>query len=668
MIRSIFSALVKSAAAVCLAALLGSEAECAVVWNKALGGFWREAANWSGGVAPRIDMGSTFITNATTKTVTLDGLTPPINLLINALTIAAPAGATNTLRLADLGMNHPLALANNRLTVARGGALSISNSSLVVTGRFIDFNVWAGSVTLDSGSIIVREEPLTTNVTVVTRLARTNTASLTINGGLMDVTQLLIGESPGNQYARSHGVVKINGGMLSVAAEFSIGDGGMCMGIVDLVGGELRVANHQTNVMRIGNHGIGQLTVSNALASVGNVSVARHDASRGLLILQTNGLMICSDDLSVGRFSGATGLVLVAGGQLFVTNHPIWVGREGHGHLILSNGFVRAKGLHVTTVRTNTARGLVTLAGGTMLVSSNFVLGDVSRSTGEVTMTGGELFVTNARATAFLTALGGSFTLNGGVITADRIWVTNAAGSMHFNGGTLHSSGTVVSNGLPFTVGNGAQAATLHLDGGTHVFPDGLVISPNATLSGCGTIVGSIINHGTITTNCGASMTPPSITQQPASLTVTPEANVSFSVEAVGTAPLSYQWRLGRPGPNAGNIDGATGPVLKLNNVVAADAGPYHVVVTNSSGSVTSVVATLRVLLAPAIGPVSFSGNSFSLSFPSVNGLTYFLEFKDALDAPSWTPLGSAPGTGEVLLLMDAPVAVPIRFYRVRVE
>ena len=43
-------------------------------------------------------------------------------------------------------------------------------------------------------------------------------------------------------------------------------------------------------------------------------------------------------------------------------------------------------------------------------------------------------------------------------------------------------------------------------------------------------------------------------------------------------------------------------------------------------------------------------------------------QFKDALDAPSWTPLGSAPGTGEVLLLMDAPVAVPIRFYRVRVE
>src|SRR5262249_16800110 len=78
----------------------------------------------------------------------------------------------------------------------------------------------------------------------------------------------------------------------------------------------------------------------------------------------------------------------------------------------------------------------------------------------------------------------------------------------------LNTKGTSAANGLPFVVGDGATPATLHLDGGLHSFADGLIISSNATLSGCGTVIGNIINHGIIATNCGGTVTQFSINFQ----------------------------------------------------------------------------------------------------------------------------------------------------------
>jgi len=42
----------------------------------------------------------------------------------------------------------------------------------------------------------------------------------------------------------------------------------------------------------------------------------------------------------------------------------------------------------------------------------------------------------------------------------------------------------------------------LQLQGGTYYFAAGLVVNTNATLTGCGTIIGNITSYGTIATNC----------------------------------------------------------------------------------------------------------------------------------------------------------------------
>jgi pectate lyase len=86
----------------------------------------------------------------------------------------------------------------------------------------------------------------------------------------------------------------------------------------------------------------------------------------------------------------------------------------------------------------------------------------------------------------------------------------------------------------------------------------------------------------------------PSITTQPVSRTVSAGANVSFSVAAEGTGPLSYQWQ-----KNGSPIAGATAATLNLTNVQGADAGNYRAVVSNAAGSATSTTAVLNVQTGP---------------------------------------------------------------------
>ena len=64
-----------------------------------------------------------------------------------------------------------------------------------------------------------------------------------------------------------------------------------------------------------------------------------------------------------------------------------------------------------------------------------------------------------------------------------------------------------------------------------------------------------------------------------------------FSVVASGTAPLSYQWRLG-----GANIAGATSATLTLDSVTTGQSGgSYTCAVSNTVGTATSSAATLTV-------------------------------------------------------------------------
>jgi hypothetical protein len=82
------------------------------------------------------------------------------------------------------------------------------------------------------------------------------------------------------------------------------------------------------------------------------------------------------------------------------------------------------------------------------------------------------------------------------------------------------------------------------------------------------------------------------ITSQPIRYrAVLPGWTNTFTVGAVGSAPLNYQWHR-----NGTNVPGATAASLTLTNIQQADAGTYDVRIANSYGSTNSDAAVLFVV------------------------------------------------------------------------
>lgn len=93
-----------------------------------------------------------------------------------------------------------------------------------------------------------------------------------------------------------------------------------------------------------------------------------------------------------------------------------------------------------------------------------------------------------------------------------------------------------------------------------------------------------------------AATVPPFILQQPQNIRLTNLQSGTLSVEADGTAPLTYQWR-----HYGTNLTGATSSTYSISSAGTYDAGPYDVVVSNGGGSATSSEVNATLVSAPQI-------------------------------------------------------------------
>ena len=91
-----------------------------------------------------------------------------------------------------------------------------------------------------------------------------------------------------------------------------------------------------------------------------------------------------------------------------------------------------------------------------------------------------------------------------------------------------------------------------------------------------------------------AGSQPPSIVTQPLSQTVMAGQRVTFSVTAIGTLPLSYEWF-----KNGNPISGADSSNLTLSNVQQSDTATYSVLVSN--GTKPNALSSGAVLVVSAI-------------------------------------------------------------------
>ncbi len=198
-----------------------------------------------------------------------------------------------------------------------------------------------------------------------------------------------------------------------------------------------------------------------------------------------------------------------------------------------------------------------------------------------------------------------------------------------------------------------------------------------------------------IVTNAGGSITsnpatltvvpaPPVITTHPANQTRFEGETASFSVVAVSSAPLTYQWR--RFGSYVGgNSNTYTTPVLTYSN----NNDAYSVIVSNAGGSTTSSSAILTVnpgppvivtqpvsqtievgqtasfsVVASGTAPLSYQWRKDGLNIPSANSSTYDFVgatladngavFSVVVDNPGGTVVSNNAG-----LTVQLPGAVP---------
>ena len=140
---------------------------------------------------------------------------------------------------------------------------------------------------------------------------------------------------------------------------------------------------------------------------------------------------------------------------------------------------------------------------------------------------------------------------------------------------------------------------------------------------------------GTVTSTAAALAVsgPPTVTTQPSAFQgVAAGSPVSFTVAAVDSGAMTYQWY------KDGNLlTGATSATLTLSNPRASDSGSYTVVITGPNGTTTSSVAKLSIAASGGLVWQSYdqSGNRLSA------------------DAAQFTP-----GTGTYTLTVPAGTAV----------
>jgi hypothetical protein len=90
--------------------------------------------------------------------------------------------------------------------------------------------------------------------------------------------------------------------------------------------------------------------------------------------------------------------------------------------------------------------------------------------------------------------------------------------------------------------------------------------------------------------SAGKCGTPPAIVTQPQSQIAFAKSNVSFTVSASGSPPLSYQWSF-----NGSNILDATSSSFTITNVNQNNLGTYAVLITNDFGGTNSADASLSM-------------------------------------------------------------------------
>lgn len=212
----------------------------------------------------------------------------------------------------------------------------------------------------------------------------------------------------------------------------------------------------------------------------------------------------------------------------------------------------------------------------------------------------------------------GNATLNAAAYGNGR-WVVVAGNGRIYTG---DNPGSLVSTGPTLTQGGGYDSVVF-LDGnffvrrdnfGTYFVSDGLPGSTWEEKYFSGTVRFNSLSAGPdFALIAGGNSTviraernqvghPVLTSHPPASVTLTQDAVLQLGASVIGNPDLSYRWfRNGLPLENGGRVSGADTPDLTLTGIRGSDAGQYHLLITNSLGSVVTQATGVSVNLKPLV-------------------------------------------------------------------
>lgn len=227
--------------------------------------------------------------------------------------------------------------------------------------------------------------------------------------------------------------------------------------------------------------------------------------------------------------------------------------------------------------------------------------------------------------------------------------VTNAQGSVTSSAATLtvKPGPTITSQPSSVTVNAGASATFSVTATGEQLQYQWLrdeqpIAGANAatytisavTAADDGSIITAlVVNPGGVVASQSVTLTvlsSPTVSMPPLSQTVISGEPAVFVVRAIG-GNLQYQWRR-----NGVAVAGATAPVLSLASTSPSDDNvEYSVAISNSLGSVTSSVATLRVV-AGTVAAVPTAAAQVALSKPLAAATAFTLVRRSNGTVASW--------------------------------
>jgi uncharacterized repeat protein (TIGR03803 family) len=235
------------------------------------------------------------------------------------------------------------------------------------------------------------------------------------------------------------------------------------------------------------------------------------------------------------------------------------------GRLVMTNGSPEG---NLTWIRPADASGLFTQSFTNVIPVESAPWTNPPANNPALPMTPGQLIISNAGATlTFYVAVSSN---------NDLIKLAGATNSL--TGSIIAKTGL-----LGITLGNGKSA----------ISGAGAFLQPSDTAAG---FLVTASNAGVITLQTNLSAVAPVIYQSPVSRSFALDSNVQFSVHAIGSPLLGYQWMMdGTNLINEGHVSGAGASQLNIHNEALADAGSYSVVVSNLYGLATSALAVLTV-------------------------------------------------------------------------